>query len=326
MKTRLAVVPVLPCAGRAGHRHGARSRRPRALDGVVNALTFRNIGPFRTAAWVTEVAVPETPAARSPLHDLRGDPQRRAVEDDERRDDLDERSPTPSARRRSAPSRSRPSNPHIVWMGTGDQANARSSYLGQGRLQVDGRRRDLAVHGAARLAPHRAHRHPPEEPGRRLRRGDRPPLLEERGARRLPDDGRRQDVEEGALRQRRRRRDRPRRSTARRPRSSTPRCTTRIAGRGRSSRADPRAAIYRTDDGGDKWTKLGGGLPTGKIGRIGLDIYQKNPLDPLRAARKPEPEAGRRQRATSAPSARSPPASSATSSIAPTTAARRGGR
>ena len=26
------------------------------------ALTFRNVGPFRTAAWVTEVAVPETPA------------------------------------------------------------------------------------------------------------------------------------------------------------------------------------------------------------------------------------------------------------------------
>ena len=40
----------------------------------------------------------------------------------------------------------------------------------------------------------------------------------------------------------------------------------------------PESAIYRTDDGGDKWTKLAGGLPTGKIGRIGLDLYQKNPL------------------------------------------------
>ena len=40
----------------------------------------------------------------------------------------------------------------------------------------------------------------------------------------------------------------------------------------------PESGIYRTDDGGDKWQQLTGGLPTGKIGRIGLDIYQKNPL------------------------------------------------
>lgn len=32
------------------------------LEGVVNATMFRNIGPFRTGAWVTEIAAPETPA------------------------------------------------------------------------------------------------------------------------------------------------------------------------------------------------------------------------------------------------------------------------
>ena len=40
----------------------------------------------------------------------------------------------------------------------------------------------------------------------------------------------------------------------------------------------PDSGIYRTDNGGDTWSRLAGGLPTGKIGRIGLDIYQKNPL------------------------------------------------
>ncbi|HUL75568.1 MAG TPA: hypothetical protein VLT86_20815, partial [Vicinamibacterales bacterium] len=40
----------------------------------------------------------------------------------------------------------------------------------------------------------------------------------------------------------------------------------------------PESGIYRSDDSGEKWTKLGGGLPTGKLGRIGLDLYQKNPL------------------------------------------------
>ena len=39
----------------------------------------------------------------------------------------------------------------------------------------------------------------------------------------------------------------------------------------------PESAIYRTTDGGQNWTRLGGGLPTGRIGRIGLDVFQKNP-------------------------------------------------
>ncbi len=97
----------------------------------------------------------------------------------------------------------------------------------------------------------------------------------------------------------------------------------------------PESGIYRTDNGGDKWTRLEGGLPTGKIGRIGLDIYQKNPLIlyALLENQNPQP------RAASAPTglrrdkqARSPArpvrwraASSATSCIAPTMAARRGG-
>jgi hypothetical protein len=32
-----------------------------ALADVVNATVFRNIGPFRTSAWITDIAVPEAP-------------------------------------------------------------------------------------------------------------------------------------------------------------------------------------------------------------------------------------------------------------------------
>src|SRR5262249_22242515 len=39
----------------------------------------------------------------------------------------------------------------------------------------------------------------------------------------------------------------------------------------------PESPVYRTSDAGDTWERLSGGLPTGKIGRIGIDIYQKNP-------------------------------------------------
>ena len=38
----------------------------------------------------------------------------------------------------------------------------------------------------------------------------------------------------------------------------------------------PASAIYKTTDGGKNWQKLAGGLPKGQIGRIGLAIYPKN--------------------------------------------------
>ncbi len=38
----------------------------------------------------------------------------------------------------------------------------------------------------------------------------------------------------------------------------------------------PGSGIYRTFDGGDTWTELTNGLPEGDKGRIGLDIYRKN--------------------------------------------------
>ncbi len=38
----------------------------------------------------------------------------------------------------------------------------------------------------------------------------------------------------------------------------------------------PGSGIYRTGNGGDSWTKLTAGLPGGDMGRIGLDIYQRN--------------------------------------------------
>jgi photosystem II stability/assembly factor-like uncharacterized protein len=39
----------------------------------------------------------------------------------------------------------------------------------------------------------------------------------------------------------------------------------------------PETAIYRSKDGGKSWKRLTGGLPTGKLARVGLAIYPKNP-------------------------------------------------
>ncbi len=39
----------------------------------------------------------------------------------------------------------------------------------------------------------------------------------------------------------------------------------------------PGSGIHRTTDGGDTWMKLGGGLPEGDTGRIGLSVYRRDP-------------------------------------------------
>jgi len=39
----------------------------------------------------------------------------------------------------------------------------------------------------------------------------------------------------------------------------------------------PESAIYKTTDAGKSWARLGGGLPVARVGRIGFDIFQKNP-------------------------------------------------
>ncbi len=41
--------------------------------------------------------------------------------------------------------------------------------------------------------------------------------------------------------------------------------------------AGPGSGIYKSTDGGKNWVRLASGLPTGEIGRIGLDVFSKNP-------------------------------------------------
>jgi len=52
----------------------------------------------------------------------------------------------------------------------------------------------------------------------------------------------------------------------------------------------PESGIHKSTDGGDSWEKLGGGLPTEDVGRIGMDISPVNPdvLFAVVDAKKPE--------------------------------------
>ena len=107
------------------------ARQQPSVDDVVNATVFRNIGPFRTSAWVTEIAVPDAPA-REHLYTIYAATRtgglwkttNNGVTWTPISDSVDVAAVGAVA--------VAPSNPSIVWMGTGDQANARSSYSGKG--------------------------------------------------------------------------------------------------------------------------------------------------------------------------------------------------
>ncbi len=53
----------------------------------------------------------------------------------------------------------------------------------------------------------------------------------------------------------------------------------------------PEGGVYRSMDGGDTWTKLGGGLPTGVVGKVGITISPANP-DRVWALVEAEPAGG----------------------------------
>jgi photosystem II stability/assembly factor-like uncharacterized protein len=253
-----------------------QAQQPAALDQVLNALTFRNIGPFRTAAWVTEVAVPETPA-RDHLYTIYAATRSgglwktvnngitwAAVSD------------SVGAAAVGAVAVA-PSNSQIVWMGTGDQANARSSYSGKGVFKSTDAGATWQFmglpdsHHIARIVIH------PKNPeivyvaaiGHLFSRN------EERGVFRTVDGGKSWkkvlyiNDGVGAI-------DlvvnRQKPTTLYAAMYDKDRRPWQIVESG------PGTGIHRTDNGGDTWTRLEGGLPSGKLGRIGLDIYQKNPL------------------------------------------------
>src|SRR6187401_879333 len=125
----LAGVLLQPVAG-APRDAPAPDQAP-SLESVANALTFRNVGPFRTAAWVTEVAVPDTPA-RDHLYTMYAATRSGGLwKTTNAGTTWTVVSDSVGAAAVGAVAVA-PANSNVVWMGTGDQANARSSYSGKG--------------------------------------------------------------------------------------------------------------------------------------------------------------------------------------------------
>jgi photosystem II stability/assembly factor-like uncharacterized protein len=253
---------------------GAHQSAPGVAE-IAGALTFRNIGPFRTGAWVTDIAVPDAPARDHRYTIYAATRSGGLWKTTNAGVTWDVISDSVGVAAVGAVAVA-PSDANVVWMGGGANDVARSSYSGTGVYKSTdaGRTWQSAglpdSHHIARIVIH------PRNPdvvfvaaiGRLFSRND------ERGVFRTADGGRSWQkvlfVNDGvgavdlAI-------DRRTPSTLYAAMYEKDRNNWRLVLGGAES------AIYKSTDGGVKWTKLAGGLPAGTIGRVGLDVYQRSP-------------------------------------------------
>ncbi len=252
----------------------AFARQEPSLEAVLNATTFRNIGPFRTSAWVTEIAVPDSPA-RDHLYTIYAATRTgglwKTVNNGITWDPISDIVEVAAVGAVAVAS----SNPNIVWMGTGDQANARSSYSGKGVFKsTDAGKTWQSTglpdsHHIARIVIH------PTNPDivYVAAMGHLFSTNEERGVFRTRNGGKTWDKvlyldeKTGAIDLVMNRKSPDVLYAAMYEKDRSP---------WRLVLGGPGSGVYRTDDGGNKWRKLEG-LPSGNVGRIGIDIQQRNP-------------------------------------------------
>ena len=170
-----------------------------------------------------------------------------------------------------------PNNPHVVWVGTGENNSQRSVSYGDGVYRsVDGGK-TLGERGPQGLDAHRPDRRRPARFEGRLRRGDGAALVAGRRPRALQDDRRGQDLEGRADDQREHRRQRrrhrpaqPRRALRRRLPAPPPRLDAhrRRARVGASTSPPTRARPGR---------RSRTACPKEDLGRIGLAVSPANP-------------------------------------------------
>ena len=269
-----ATTLLLVLAGAALGSLPLAARQASSLEDAVNATTFRNIGPFRTSAWVTEIAVPEAPA-RDHLYTIYAATRTGGLW--KTANNGVTWAPISDSVEVAAVGAVAvaPSNPNIVWMGTGDNANARSSYSGKGVFKsVDAGKTWQFMglpdsHHIARIVIH------PTNPeivyvaalGHLFSRNA------ERGVFRSRDGGKTWDkvlyVDDGtgAVDLVMNRQSPGTLYAAMYEKHRTP--WQLVLG-------GPGSGVHRTDDGGTTWKKVAG-LPSGNVGRIGLDLSRRNP-------------------------------------------------
>ena len=240
-----------------------------------NGFTYRNLGPFRVGGWVSEIAVPETPA-KAHLYTfyvgVRHGGVWKTTNNGTTFEPVFDSQNMPAVGALAVA----PSNADHVWVGTGDNSCARSAYWGDGVYKSTDAGKTWQntglkeSHHIGRIIVHPAN----PDVVYVAAMGHLFSTNEERGVFKTTDGGKAWkkvlyvNDRTGAIDLVLNRKD-PNVLYA--AMYDCLRDPWRIVDGGQGS------AIYKTTDGGANWKKLEAGLPGGTIGRIGLDLYQKNP-------------------------------------------------
>ena len=271
----LALTCVLVVCGLL-HAPLAAQDPPRLTEASLAGLTWRNLGPFRAGSWISDIAVPDVPE-KAHLHTFYvavryGGLWKTTNNGTTFELVFDQPDVTGIGCVAIAPS-----NPDVIYVGTGDASSVRVAYPGNGVYKsADGGKtwRRIGLEATAQIGRIVVHpRNPDVVYVAAMGRLWSPSA--ERGVFKSADGGRSWkkvlyvDEETGAIDIVINRRD-P--DTLYAATYQVQRRPWRLyEGKGTGS------GIHKTTDGGRTWKRLSGGLPAGPQGRIGLDIYQKNP-------------------------------------------------
>jgi photosystem II stability/assembly factor-like uncharacterized protein len=247
----------------------------RFTDVFFQRLTWRNLGPFRTGAWTTAIAVPEAPLT-SHLYTFyvgtRNGGVWKTTNNGTTFEPVFDGQPSLSIGAIEVA----PSDENTVWVGTGEAYQARSSYSGDGVYKSTDAGKTWTnmglreSHHVARIVIH------PKNPNvvYVAAMGHLYSTNPERGLFMTEDGGKTWkkslfvDDRTGVIDLVMSRKD-PKVLFAATYELTRKPWDLDIGG--------PGSGIWKTTDGGRNWTKLGGGLPAGRLGRVGIDLYQANP-------------------------------------------------
>ncbi len=250
-------------------------QQARFNESLFQRLAWRNLGPFRTGAWTTAIAVPDAPLAAH-LYTFyvgtRNGGVWKTVNNGTTFEPVFDGQPSLSIGAIDVA----PSDQNVVWVGTGEAYQARSSYSGDGVYKSTDAGKTWTnmglrdSHHISRIVIH------PRNPNTVYvaAMGHLFTANSERGVFMTEDGGKTWkkslfvDEKTGVIDLVMSRKN-PRVLYAATYELTRKPWDLDIGG--------PGSGIWKTTDGGRTWKRLGGGLPSGRLGRIGIDLYQANP-------------------------------------------------